>query len=46
MRPGEPKPILFAEGQIDIRFTCEKCGAQTTRSMSADARDGGASPAA
>jgi hypothetical protein len=33
MKPGEPKPILFAPALVDIPFTCEKCGAQTTRAV-------------
>jgi len=33
MRPGEPKPILFANALVDIPYTCEKCGTQTTRTI-------------
>jgi RNase P subunit RPR2 len=33
MRPGEPKPILLAKELVDIPYTCEKCGMQTTRTM-------------
>jgi hypothetical protein len=33
MKPGEPKPILFAKGLVDIPYRCEKCSAQTTRTM-------------
>jgi hypothetical protein len=37
MPPGEPKPILFAKGLVDIPYTCEKCGVQTTRTTSGKA---------
>ena len=33
MKPGEPKPILFAKALVDVPYTCEQCGAQTTRTM-------------
>jgi DNA-directed RNA polymerase subunit RPC12/RpoP len=33
MKPGEPKPILFATALVDIPYVCEKCGMQTTRAM-------------
>jgi len=33
MKPGEPKAILFASALVDVPYRCEKCGAQTTRTM-------------
>lgn len=33
MKPGEPKPILFATELVDIPYACETCGMQTTRTM-------------
>jgi RNase P subunit RPR2 len=38
MQPGEPKPILFAKALVDIPYTCEKCGMQTTRTCAARSR--------
>jgi len=37
MQPGEPKPILFGKGLVDIPFVCEKCGMQTARTVSGKA---------
>ena len=39
MTPGEPQPILFTKGLVDVPHTCGKCGAQTKRTMTATVAD-------
>ena len=44
MQPGEPKPILFGKGLVDIPFVCAKCGMKTTRAVSGKNAQAGAKP--
>jgi len=38
MKPGTPKPLLFAKGLADIPYTCERCGTQAVRTVKAEDR--------
>jgi hypothetical protein len=33
MKPGKPKPILFAKGLADIPYICERCGTKAVRTV-------------